>query len=351
MSTGTSTELKRGPLYIQVLVIAALVLVLDLVLAGKSDASIMVGLLFWGGIGQGIVAMTAAADLSKGKWIDSIRPYMQQYYPLLLLVPLAFLVYSRHLTVYGWAHSHPNAWLDGTFFIVRNVFFGLLPFVLAHFYVKSAEKDSPKRGLLAVLYILSFIVSQSFMAYDQVMTFEYPFINTLFGPYFFVEALYAGIGFCAVMAGIFMLKNREKFQAAYKDFVLMIIGFALFWAGLFYSQYLVIWYGNIPEEVAFFSRRLMVPALKNMGLYMLITIFLLPFIALVSRKVKNSVPMISVIVLLLFSGLVVERLVLLIPVAHISPLATAVHFILLGIPFIYLLMTQYKSVKHAARDL
>lgn len=338
--------MKKVSLIVLVIVISVVVFVLDLVFASKSDGSILIGLLFWAGVGQGVIALSAAADLSGGKWIKSIRPYLQQYYPLLLLFPISFLIFARHISVYSWT-EHPTAWLDSTFFIIRNVLILLLPFIFAHFYVQASKKESAKVGVLAVLYLVVFVISQSFMAFDQVMTFEYPWINTLFGGYFFVESLYAGIAFSAILAGFLMLRNAERFKPAFRDFVLMLMGFALLWAGLFYSQYLVIWYGNIPEEVSFIAKRMAVPMLKNMGLYILITLFLIPFLALISRKVKTMFPAVFVIALLVFSGLIVERLIYLIPVANLSVVAVLLPLVLLGLPFFYLLFSQYRSISSA----
>lgn len=336
--------MKKISIIAQVIVIGVIVFLLDLVLASESDGSILIALLFWSGIGQGIIALAAAAELSGGKWIRSIRPYMQEYYPLLILFPLTFLIFCRHITIYDWVLYPPNEWLTPVFFIIRNTIVLILPFILAHFYVQASKKESPGTGLLAVLYLLSFVISQSFLAYDQVMTFEYPWTNTLFGGYFFVEAFYGGIAFSAVLAGFFMLRNSERFKAAFRDFVLMMMGFALLWAGLFYSQYLVIWYGNLPEEVSYIAKRMAVPMLKNMGIYILITLFLIPFVSLISRKVKSMFPAVFVIALLVFSGLIVERLIYLIPDAHLSVLAVLVPLILLGVPFIYLLFSQYRSI-------
>lgn len=336
--------MKKIPFIFQVIGISVLIFAFDFLLASETNGSLLIGLLFWSGIGQGIIAITAAADLSKGKWIKNIKPYLQEYYPLLLLFPIAFFIFARHITVYDWTIQSTNGWLDPTFFIIRNVVFLLLPFIFAHLYVRCSQKESQKTGAFAVLYIFSFVISQSFIAFDQVMTFEYPWINTLFGGYFFVEALYGGIAFSAILAGLLMNRDLGRFRTAFRDFVVMIMGFALLWAGLFYSQYLVIWYGNIPEEVSFIARRMAIPILKNMGIYILLTLFLIPFVSLVSRKIKSIIPAVFVIALLVFSGLIVERLIYLVPVANLSLPAVILPLILLGTPFIYLIFVQYRSI-------
>jgi hypothetical protein len=336
--------MKKIPIIVQMAVVVATIFLLDFMLASEKDGSLLVGLLFWAGVGQGLIAMTAAADLSRGKWIAGIKSYLQEYYPLLVMFPVAFLVFSRHITAYGWAEEHYSGWLSPSSFILRNVLALLLPFITAHIYVQSSQKNSEKTGLWAVLYLTAFVVSQSFLAFDVVMTFEYPWINTLFGGFFFVEALYAGIGFSAILAGLMMLKHAEPFKKAFRDFTLMIMGFALFWAGLFYSQYLVIWYGNIPEEVSYVYKRMEVPILNYMGIYIIFTLFLIPFLALVSRKIKSTVPAVSFIAILVFSGLVVERLIYLIPVANLSVPAVLLPLLLLGAPYIYLMITQSRTV-------
>jgi hypothetical protein len=78
--------------------------------------------------------------------------------------------------------------------------------------------------------------------------------------------------------------------------------------------------------------------------YILLTLFLIPFVSLISRKVKSMFPVVFVIALLVFSGLVVERLIYLLPVANLSVLAVLLPLIILGFPFIYLFFSQYRSI-------
>lgn len=339
-----SIGMKTGMIYIQVIVVSLLVIGLDYLLASKENGSVLIALLFWSAIAQGLIALTAAADLSRGKWVKDIKPYLQSFYPLLLIFPIAFLAYARHVSAYDWSHN-PHGWLSPTYFIVRNVIALLLPFIFAHIYVGASRKESPKTGFWAVMYIAIFVISQSFMAYDQVMTFDYPWINTLMGPFFFVEALYAGIAFAAILSGLLVLRKGDAFKKSFNDFVVMTMGFAMLWAGLFYSQYLVIWYGNIPEEVSYVAKRIALPHIPNMGIFTVFTLFIIPFVVFISRKMKQTYPVVVVISLLVFAGLIVERLIYLIPVASLGVISVLVPLIILGIPFIYLLLAQAKTVE------
>lgn len=314
----------------------------DFILGSAKDVSLLGALLFWTALGQGVIALLAAADMAKARWIEPVREYMYAYYPLLLIFPALFLVFSRHISVYNWS-QHPSGWLSPTPFIVRNAVVMLLPLLAAHFYAAASRKKSPRTGFFALIYLLCFVLSQSFMAYDLVMTLEYPWINTLMGPFFFVEALYAGMAFCVILSGFLARRNTKTFTPAYADFTLMIIGFALFWAGLFYSQYLVIWYGNIPEEVSYISKRLDIPITRYLGVYILLALFLAPFLSLISRKLKSSVFFLRGLALVIFSGLIAERMIYLIPATEFNYLGMAVQLIIMGIPYVLILRRQVQE--------
>lgn len=331
--------MKKPSLIFQILMLLVMLFVLDFVFTSPSNGSMVIGILFWTCIGQGMLAIIASADLSGGMWHKVIRPYILEYYPLLTLFPIAFLLFARHIVIYPWSGS-PTSWFNPTFFILRNVFILLLPVIFAHFYVESVKKETPNVGKFAVFYLLSFVISQSFMAFDVVMSAVHPWSNTLFGGFFIVESLQAGIVFCALLSIVLSRKNAEVFSITFGNFTLMMMGFALFWAGLFYSQYLVIWYGNLPEEVSFIAKRENVSYLRIMGIFVLIALFFIPFLALISRKVKASMPIVAGISLIVFSGLFAERLVYLIPITEMSIVGVLFPFLILGAPFVALMVKQ-----------
>ncbi|MGE5340535.1 MAG: hypothetical protein ACM3SY_03545 [Candidatus Omnitrophota bacterium] len=333
---------KRVPVILQLVSVSVVMYVYDWLFIPQRSGSMLVGFLFWVAVGQGVLALLAAVDLSGGKWIKSIRPYIQRYYPLLALFPIAFLIFTRHMAVYPWTAA-PARWFNQPAFIIRNEIFLLLPLIFAHFYVRAARKESRALGVYAVLYLLAFVVGQSFIAFDMVMSLDYPWVNTLFGGFFFIESFYTGIAFALILTGLLARKDLERFKLAFSDLTVLFMGFALFWAGLFYAQYLVIWYGNLPEEVRYIERRQSTSQLMAMGIYVLATLFFIPFFSLLSRKVKAAVPAVFAIALLFFSGLIVERLIYLIPDTPIRTVHVIVYWVLFGLPYLYLLMEQYRS--------
>ena len=98
-----------------------------------------------------------------------------------------------------------------------------------------------------------------------------------------------------------------------------MFGFSLMWAGLFFAQFLTIWYGNLPEEVGFLARRLSASPLRELCVAVLFLLFFIPFPALLSTRAKSNPYVVSAAALSILSGILVERYVFLAPVVRFSP--------------------------------
>ena len=309
---------------------AAAVAILILGLLSK-DASLLPGLLFWTAVGQGILALCAAGDLTKARWLAPVKEQLLSVHPYLLLFPVAFLIFSRNIAIYPWA-EHPGGWLSPGFFVIRNVAALLLTWFVGRTYAKAALRGADSTRTLAAFYALVFVLNQSLIAFDWVMSFEYPWVSTLFGGYFFIEALYAGIAFTAAVLALLAWRSRDELEASLRDSATLLFGFALLWAGQMFAQYLVIWYGNIPEEAGFLARRVAESPLRELSTAVLFTLFVIPFVVLLSRKAKTTPWIVLAMAKLVFIGILIERLVLLIPVTEMNFPLTMLGLIVLGIP-------------------
>jgi hypothetical protein len=293
--------------------------------------ALLPGMLFWAALAQGIVALLAAGVLTRTRWIRPLLPVLAGLHPLLLIFPAAFLVFARDLTLYPWASS-PTPWLAPGFFVIRNGLMLLVVWLVAAAFSRALLRGSPRSAPLAVLYLFVFVITQSLIAFDWVMSFEYPWISTLFGGYFFVEALYAGIAVAAISAAFCCPRRGADGRGPYvlQDAATLLFGFSLLWAGQFFAQYLVIWYGNLPEEVAFLVERVAASPLRELSTLVLGLLFLVPFGVLLSRSAKRLPPLVAAMALLVLLGIIAERLVFLIPVMSISPLPAALGLLLPG---------------------
>ncbi len=157
-------------------------------------------------------------------------------------------------------------------------------FVLARSFARASLTDAPNKNKIGGFLILTYVASQSLVAFDWVMSLEYPWVSTLFGAYFFIESTYAAIGICTIFC-FFILHSKDADHSTIqkktlKDAATFLFGFSLFWAGMFFAQYLTIWYGNLPEEVLFIHTRITTMPFKTLGQLVLLTMFFIPFVFL-----------------------------------------------------------------------
>jgi len=331
-------EIKSLVLIIIFLVVAVAFFLLENTLAPENYGSLLLTLLFWVAIVQGCLALVAAADLAKGKWIMPLKKYLLSVYPLILLIAVLFLIQSRQMSIYHWTEEKHDFWFNEWSFIIRNFVLLVASFVLARKFARESIKETEKKNFWAALYILSFVVSQSLVGFDWVMSLEYPWISTLFGGYFFIEATYLGLAtaaiFCFFLLRKKQLENPDQAKKTLKDVATFMFGFSLFWAGMFFAQFLTIWYGNLPEEVMFTTKRMTSPTLKLMSQYILGTLFFVPFLVLLSRKIKASPFGVVIIALVIMSGVFVERLFFLMPNVSINVMMAGIEMLLMMVVFV-----------------
>jgi hypothetical protein len=100
----------------------------------------------------------------------------------------------------------------------------------------------------------------SLIGYDLVMAADPHWYSTLFGAYSFVKAVYIGFGALIVLSGAAAPEHKKQLsveESQFHDIGKLFFAFCLVWADFFYAQFVVIWYGNIPEETAYIIERTM----------------------------------------------------------------------------------------------
>lgn len=327
-------KLNWRTLLIATVVIAVVAYLMENVLLAAQGGALLVTLLFWVTLAHGPIAVVAAADIVSGKWIQPYKREMLSVYPFGLVIPVLFLAFVPNLKYYIWYHDQ-GVWLNSTFFITRNVVLLLITFLLARKFALESIKEGPKKSTYAVWYVLAYVATHTIIAFDWVMSMEYPWISTLFGAYFFVEAFYAGIAFGGVMTFINYANFTKEypikvFKKSQMDMGTLLFGFSVFWAYQFYSQYLVIWYGNIPEEVSFLARRVATSPMREFAYSVIVLLFLIPFVTLLFRKLKGSPGYLLFISLIIYTGLLIERVLYVEPHLTVNPILAIVEFALVG---------------------
>ncbi|NQU10862.1 hypothetical protein HQ590_08735 [bacterium] len=251
--------------------------------------------------GHGAVLVVAATELSNGHWLGPLKKHLLALAPLQLLFPLL-----TRLAPYPW-RADPTAWLSDRFFLARGAGLLLVTALVALVYRRASLAESPRARSWAVIYILAFVVTETVVAVDWVMSFDYPWISTMFPALYMVESFIAGLVVAGVLCFVLHRRGLAGLTAPVYDTATLLFGFALFWGGLFFAQYLTIWYGNLPEEVAYFTGRFAHGEGAPLFTVTVLLLFAVPFFVLLIHRARTCVTVLFVLANLTAVGLFLHR--------------------------------------------
>lgn len=224
--------------------------------------------------------------------------------PLLALLSLPVLFGLSRL--YPWASPanaadawllHKRPFLNVPFFLLRwVVYFGVWTWMARYFWTRSVRQDgSGEVALTRQMEHASggsmalFALTLNFCAFDLLMSLAPRWYSTIFGVYFYAGST---VGFFALLSVLIALLQRSgRLGGAvsdehYHDLGKLVFAYTIFWAYIAFSQFMLIWYANIPEETAWYRIRVTGPW-QPVGLLLLFGHFFLPFFYLLPRFVKR----------------------------------------------------------------
>ncbi len=307
-----SLKLNSAGIHLLLLILASVVALFEYGGFFDRQGALLLTLAFWSALIQGAMAVAAVTLLVRAKWIASLQKELLAFYPLLLFLALLFALLWPQIDLYPWS-SQPTAWLNRPFFMGRNVLALLLTYIAGRRLALAAGGNGGIRDRLAVGYLLLFVLSQSLVGFDWVMSAAYPWYSTMFGLYFFTEALFAGIALAGLLFWLFRRQIPEN-TGHLQDVGRLLFGFSILWVGLFFAQFLLLWYGNLPEEVLYIIQRTEASPYRELCWLFLLGLFLVPFVALLSGAAKKDNRIVAAVSLVVLAGLFAERLLFLLPV-------------------------------------
>jgi hypothetical protein len=185
-----------------------------------------------------------------------------------------------------------------------------------------------------------FALSFTALSYDWLLCLEPRWFSTMFAVYAFAGAFVQGLAAITLVVVVLGKQGRLGVgRSQLHDLGKLLFAFSTFWAYIWLCQYLLIWYGDIPEEVTYYVRRTSGPWLYVFGLDVVVN-WLVPFLALLSARAKQNPRVLSVVSILLLVGHWLDLYVMVMPsrwpVPRIGVLELAVPMFLAALSYVVL---------------
>jgi hypothetical protein len=297
------------------------------------------------------VVFVAVQRITTARWSREIIRFLEGYVAFLpvAFVFLLLIVFAGKNHIFPWTHeAYPvpekAVYFDPTFFTIRVVLTFLVITLLSLWYIYSCVRldvgmnpewkgtswaqgllarmrngfrDERReihsthsfQGKLAVWLCLAFGFGWSVLAWDLSMGLSLHFQSALYGWWFFMGGWLNALGLFALLTmawrryfGAHELIRENHFH----DLGKLVFAFTAFWGYLTFGQYLVIWYGNLPEETHFMRLRLIAPW-KELTVASVVMVFALPFFGLLTKYTKVVLPFFIFFIVSSLSGMWLMR--------------------------------------------
>ncbi|PYP89049.1 MAG: hypothetical protein DMF61_04975 [Blastocatellia bacterium AA13] len=281
---------------------------------GQFFRSYLLAYVFWIGISLGCLAILMVQHMSGGVWGLVSRRVLEAAaatFPLLaiLFLPVAFGIRS----IFVWAQpaaslasneelahavQQKQLYLNVPFFLARAAFYFAVWIAVASTLNRWSRRQdrTGDRMLTSKLQGLSgpglllYGLTVTFSSIDWVMSLDPRWFSTIYGMLFMggqgLSAMAFVIAVLAILSGDKPMSEVVR-PAQFHDLGKLMLAFLMLWAYFAFSQYLIIWAGNLPEEIPWYTRRIQ-SSWKWVGLGLIVLHFMLPFVLLLSRELKRN---------------------------------------------------------------
>ncbi len=266
--------------------------------------------LFMVSISVGSLALVALEYLVGATWSTPFRritEILASMTPVLIIlaIPLFFGLHD----LFHWTHTEAvqndavlkskSSYLNIEFFSARTAFCLLMWFLFYFLITRNSEKQdengdpiyTKKNVTLSTIFAPLFVISITITAVDWAMSLEPHWFSTMFGVYYFAGTVVAA--FAATTLVSVQLKTKGYLDPRIKNnsfysLGTLIFGFNVFWAYIAFSQFLLIWYADLPEETFWLIHR-WEGSWKYVSIALIFFHFVLPFLILVGRNAKTNI--------------------------------------------------------------
>jgi hypothetical protein len=232
------------------------------------------------------------------------------------------LVLLGGTSLYPWSsnpeslHGFKATWLARPFVLLRAAVYLSLWLALASALVRASrhqDKDGDfahtiRNRKLSAVFMMVFGVTFWLASMDWIMTLDAHWYSTMFGLYNFAGMFLAGLAAMTLLTVV--LQNtgllRDAPSTAHRhDLGKLLFAFSTFWMYIWFAQYMLIWYANLPEEAGYFVARLQ-PAWKPLLLFSLVLNWVVPFVVLLPRAAKRNAAVLARVSLAILAGRLID---------------------------------------------
>ena len=297
-----------------------------------------VNFLYWFCVAAASCGFAAVFHICNAQWSRPVRRIFDSALPFLTISPIFLVIlYFGHKELFVWAHHEipgKGIWLTSNFLFFRDaVAIALLVWITRKVVMLSLKRDiiAIRKGLtgcssedteawqdsrydallcdcgddaskalsrvehlmsrFSPVVVMVYALATSLIAFDLIMSIEPMWYSTLFGALYFMSAVYLSVAFAAIgVCGARYLSPllRQKVdRKVLHDLGKLLFGFGIFWAYMFWSHYLPMWYSNLPEETVWIITRLREQPWQSFAWVVLCLCFFIPFALGLSRDVKQ----------------------------------------------------------------
>lgn len=278
-------------------------------------ASYLTAFAFFAALSLGALFFVMVQHLARSAWSVTVRRIAETLaynsrILLLLFIPLLLGTSS----IFLWTHADVRAtdhlvqikanYLNLPFLYIRAAAYFIVWIGFSTWFLNTSRKQdqskdpalTTKMGRMAALGVIFYALSQTFFAFDWLMSLDPHWFSTMFGVYYFAGSVVAQ--YCCLILIATLLKKTGHVKTSvnvehYHDMGKLLFGHNVFWTYIAFGQFVLIWYANIPEEVVFFQARA-IGSWKVVSLLLPWCHFAIPFLYLMSHNVKRNRAAISV---------------------------------------------------------
>ena len=279
-------------------------------LSNKPWAALYVAAFFFFMISLGVLAFYGIQRAAQAGWSPVLFRVMEGITGYLLPGGIIVIVI---LALSGMHFNHLFIWMDPEvvthdkliagktgflnlpFFLARAIFFlsgwSLYRYFSRKFSLAQDEatdiSNHKKNFRISAAFLVFYIVTESIMSWDWIMSIDPHWFSTLFGWYVFASMFVSGITTIALVTIYLKSKGYLEFvnDSHIHDLGKFMFGISVFWTYLWFSQFMLIWYSNIPEEVTYFITRIEDYNLPFFG--MVVMNFVFPLLILMNSDYKR----------------------------------------------------------------